>query len=342
MALTKAQAFYVAARRALDAWFVRFDPAGTGLSATNVQDAIAEVAAAGGGGAAAWGGITGTLTDQTDLGTALAGKQPLDATLTALAGAATAADKLTYWSGVDTASAADFTAAGRALAGAADAAAQRTALGLGTAATQASTAFDAAGAAAAVALAKQDTLVSGTNIKTVNGSSLLGAGNVAIGTGTPVKVFLTSTQANATTTPAVLTGHTFTLTPGQTLGLTGQVICSSGSSTTGMAVGVRVAQAATADANAIGSAKIEVAVANAALATQLFDADAFNVAASGSTFLEVVGAGTTTGNNGCAYQLSVTNLATNVNSTVTIEFRSEDGAATVTAQIGSGCTGSIS
>ncbi len=49
MSLTRAQAFYVAGRRALDAWFVRFDNTGTSLAATNVQDAIAELDAGGGG-----------------------------------------------------------------------------------------------------------------------------------------------------------------------------------------------------------------------------------------------------------------------------------------------------
>lgn len=37
------------------------------------------------GGSGAWGGITGTLADQTDLASALAAKQPLDADLTAIA-----------------------------------------------------------------------------------------------------------------------------------------------------------------------------------------------------------------------------------------------------------------
>lgn len=38
------------------------------------------------GGGGVWGGITGTLADQTDLDTALDGKQPLDADLTTIAG----------------------------------------------------------------------------------------------------------------------------------------------------------------------------------------------------------------------------------------------------------------
>ena len=44
-----------------------------------------------GGGSSAWGAITGTLSDQTDLQSALDARQPLDATLTALAGLNTTA-----------------------------------------------------------------------------------------------------------------------------------------------------------------------------------------------------------------------------------------------------------
>lgn len=65
-------------------------------------------------------------------------KQPIDATLTALAGVTTAADKLIYATGADTFATTDLTSAGRALLDDADASAQRTTLGLGTAATLAS------------------------------------------------------------------------------------------------------------------------------------------------------------------------------------------------------------
>jgi hypothetical protein len=67
--------------------------------------------------------------------------QPLDAGLTSISGLTTAADKMIYTTASDTYAVADLTSAGRALLDDADASAQRTTLGLGTAATSASTDF---------------------------------------------------------------------------------------------------------------------------------------------------------------------------------------------------------
>jgi hypothetical protein len=113
------------------------------------------------------------LSDYTD--TVGATKQPLDSDLTAIAALTT-------------------TTFGRALLSLADAAAGRTALGLGTAATQASGAFDASGAAAAAQAASQpldsDLTAIAALATTSYGRAFLAladaaAARAAIGSGTP-------------------------------------------------------------------------------------------------------------------------------------------------------------
>ena len=49
--------------------------AGTGINVTNPTSGTVQIAST--GGAAVWGSITGTLSSQTDLNTALAGKEPI-------------------------------------------------------------------------------------------------------------------------------------------------------------------------------------------------------------------------------------------------------------------------
>lgn len=84
----------------------------------------------GSGGGGAWGGITGTLSAQTDLQAALDAKQGLHANLTALSGLTGAADRVTYFTGAGAMSLATFTSAGRTLVAGATAAAQRATLSL--------------------------------------------------------------------------------------------------------------------------------------------------------------------------------------------------------------------
>jgi hypothetical protein len=50
MPLTSAQAVYKALRRTVEAWFVTFDPTGTAMTSTNVNDAVIEAYNNGGGG----------------------------------------------------------------------------------------------------------------------------------------------------------------------------------------------------------------------------------------------------------------------------------------------------
>lgn len=158
---------------------------------------------------------------------------------------------------------------------------------------------------------------------------------------TIVKSVLTGTQANSTVTPAVLTGCSFTLTPGQSINLTGILIATAAAITTGAALGVRVAQGAGANGNARGAVFGLVNVSSSATATALTDGDVFNVAGGANALVEVLGTATTAGNNAATVSAIITNTSTNANTTVTVEFRSEVAASAVTAQAGSGAFGVI-
>ena len=84
----------------------------------------------------AYGRVSSFTSPTTLAGYSITDAQPLDATLTALAGLTTAADELIYATGVDTFATSSLTAFGRTLLDDADAATARTTLGLGTIATQ--------------------------------------------------------------------------------------------------------------------------------------------------------------------------------------------------------------
>ena len=83
-----------------------------------------------------YGRVSSFSSPTTLSGYSITDAQPLDATLTALAGVTTSSDKLIYATGSDAFSTTDLSAYGRSLIDDADAATARTTLGLGTMATQ--------------------------------------------------------------------------------------------------------------------------------------------------------------------------------------------------------------
>jgi hypothetical protein len=125
-------------------------PAGS-IAATNVQGAINELdgditALASIVAGKANASHTHAIADVTGLQTALDGKQPLDTQLTALAALSPAADQVPYFTSASAAALMTVTSTARSLLDDTSVANMRTTLGLGTAATQASTAFQAADA----------------------------------------------------------------------------------------------------------------------------------------------------------------------------------------------------
>jgi phage-related tail fiber protein len=84
----------------------------------------------------AYGRITAGTNPTTLSGYGIVDAQPLDATLTALAGVTTSANQLIYATGSDAFTTTSLTAFGRSILDDADATAGRTTLGLGTIATQ--------------------------------------------------------------------------------------------------------------------------------------------------------------------------------------------------------------
>lgn len=151
--------------------------AGTNVSITGSGTAGSPyVINSSGGGAASWGSITGTLSAQTDLNSALALKATLASptftgTVTLPAGTVVNGVTLTTGGGTSNFLRADGTYA-----------APPTGVAWGAITGTLSSQTDLNSALGG----KQATLVSGTNIKTINGSTILGSGDLVVSSGSNI------------------------------------------------------------------------------------------------------------------------------------------------------------
>lgn len=93
---------------------------------------------------------------------------------------------------------------------------------------------------------KQETLVSGTNIKTINGTTLLGSGDIAISGGASNETYLVlaaDVASPATTALTNLTGMTFTYEANAKYAIDFFMVMNSAASTTGFGFGVNCSTA---------------------------------------------------------------------------------------------------
>jgi hypothetical protein len=133
-----------------------------------------------GGGSATWGGITGTLSSQTDLQTALNGKES----------SITSGTTSQYWRGDKTFQNLD-----------------KAAVGLGSVDNTSDLNKPISTATQSALDTKQATLVSGTNIRTINGASVLGSGDLVVSGGVTINNNSNNNLVTASGTANTLDGE---------------------------------------------------------------------------------------------------------------------------------------
>jgi len=155
--------------------------------------------------------------------------QTSDAGLTSIAGLTTAADKMIYTTAADTYAVATLTTAGRALLDDVDAAAQRTTLGLGSAATSDTSAFESAGSVSTHAALTEVHGISAFGATLVDDADAAAARNT-------LGVDVSGTD-NSTPVSLVTTSHDYLSLSSQTITLGPIVLTTDVSGTLGTANG---------------------------------------------------------------------------------------------------------
>lgn len=183
-------------RRQIDSFFQRVLQILNGnLKTINGQSVVGEGNITVGGGGANWGGITGTLSSQTDLQTALNNKENL----------ITAGTTSQYFRGDKSFQTLD-----------------KSAVGLGNVDDTSDINKPVSTLQASAIALKQDTLVSGTNIKTLNTNSLLGSGNISV-----QDVLVSGTNIKTINTNSILGSGDLTISA-SAAGITGQIQFNNG------------------------------------------------------------------------------------------------------------------
>lgn len=192
--------------------------------------------------------------------------------------------------------------------------------------TQIKSLITAIGADIKTLFGKQSALVSGSNIKTVNGASLLGSGDLLVGSGiTAAAVAMTATQANTTVALVDVTQLVLPLAANSTYMIDCFLTFQSAATTTGIGVGF-VAPTGSKPMLEIVVPLVSTAAANALRTT-------FPNATS-TTSGRVLGTGVTAITSNHTARVSGLIKTTSAGN-IQIQFMSEVATSAVTLQIGS-------
>jgi hypothetical protein len=182
-------------------------------------------------------------------------------------------------------------------------------------------------------------------LKTVNGNSLEGTGDISIsGGGSDLTYYakrLTAIQSTSGLGLTTLNGFGFTIPPGQSMTIFGVLIFTAAATTTGINYGINVLQETGANGNAVGSYSADVTLSSSPAATALQDGDVINVAQNSNVNYTILGTASTAGNNSAKFMAQITNLSTNGSTFVNFVFASEVAGSSVSVQINSVATALI-
>lgn len=320
-----------------------------------------------------WGMITGSLSNQSDLQSVLNGKQTSSTTLTNWSAynsngivvqtstsswvartitAPAAGITITNGNGVsgnptlvlanDLAALEGLASTGFAVRTATDTWAQRTITGTAGEITV----TNGSGASSDPVISLPNTITAGSvgsasavPVLTYDAKGRLTAATTAsINIPTVTTGVLNSTQSTTANTYTTITGHTITIPPGDTIQINGNVVFQTAATTTGIGINVNVVVNASANSGSIGSWFTSINLSNAAAATAVSLGNAFNlgIGATGNGTALSTGVIAANTNHAATYCVVIKNFATNLATTVNIQFASEVNGSAVTLQPGTG------
>jgi len=180
-----------------------------------------------------------------------------------------------------------------------------------------------------------------SNIRTVNGNSLIGNTDLVIGgsSSSVLSMFLTVDQVATGAGQTTLKDNVFVIPPGRSAAITSILSFTSNLQTSGVAYGIKVQQQNGGSGNVVGSWSVEISRNAASNYESIRDGSSFSVAPNNTGGGEVTSTTSTTpstGNISATLSCILQNLSATLSTTVTVTIRPSTSTAAVTAKIGSG------